>query len=135
MKQKITLLYTNRGRFSKADPRPLEDMNPKELLLYAAADCLGHTILTMLKDHSESLHNMELTVEGTLSSPTLVAESTYTSFHITYRAECKHMKDQTIISRAINLANDKYCGMLAMLRKIAPTTHETSIVTTGESEQ
>ena len=130
MTQKITLQMTPDHHFTMAEDRKLEALNPKEMLLYASLDCLAYTIKSLLKEHMTSLKNLELTLEGTLSTPTVVAESIYTHFNITYRAECHNMKEQEVISRAINLANDKYCGMLQMLRKIAPLTHDTSIVAT-----
>lgn len=130
MTQKITLQMTPDHHFTMAEDRKLEALNPKEMLLYASLDCLAYTIKSLLKEHMTSLKNLELTLEGRLSTPTVVAESIYTHFNITYRAECHNMKEQEVISRAINLANDKYCGMLQMLRKIAPLTHDTSIVAT-----
>lgn len=130
MTQKITLQMTPDHHFTMAEDRKLEALNPKEMLLYASLDCLAHTIKSLLKEHMTSLKNLELTLEGRLSTPTVVAESIYTSFNLIYRAECHNMKEQEVISRAINLANDKYCGMLQMLRKIAPLTHDTSIVAT-----
>ena len=130
MTQKITLQMTPDHHFSLSDGRNLEALNPKEMLLYASLDCLSRTITVILKERMKTLKNLELSLEGTLSTPSIVAESTYTHFHTTYRAECHTLKEQLDISHAINLAHDKYCGMLAMLRKIAPMTHETSIVTT-----
>lgn len=130
MTQKITLQMTTDHHFSIADGRNLEALNPKELLLYASLQCLAHTITGLLKEHIKVLKNLELTLEGSLSTPTVVAESTYAHFNVSYIAECHTMKEQEVVSRAINLANDKYCGMLQMLRKIAPMTHTTSIVAT-----
>jgi putative redox protein len=130
MTQKITLQMTPDHNFTMAEDRKLEALNPKEMLLYASLDCLAYTIKSLLKERMTSLKNLELTLEGTLSTPTVVAESIYTHFNITYRAECHNMHEQEVISRAINLANDNYCGMLQMLRKIAPLTHDTSIVAT-----
>ena len=117
-------------RFSIADGRNIEALNPKELLLYASLDCLARTITGLLKERISTLKNLELTLEGTLSTPTVVAESIFTHFNIVYNAECHNLKEQEVVSRAINLANDKYCGMLQMLRKIAPLTPVTSIVAT-----
>ena len=130
MTQKITLQMTPDHHFTMAEDRKLEALNPKEMLLYASLDCLAYTIKSLLKEHMTSLKNLELTLEGRLSTPTVVAESIYTSFNLIYRAECHNIKEQEVISRAINLANDKDCGMLQMLRKIAPLTHDTSIVAT-----
>ena len=130
MTQKITLQMTPDHHFVVADGRNLEALNPKEMLLYASLDCLARTLASLLKERIKRVKNMELSLEGTLSTPTVVAESTFTHFKVIYRAECHTMKEQEEISHAVNLANDKYCGMLQMLRKIAPLTHETSIVTT-----
>ena len=134
MIQKITLHMTSDHRFALNDARPLESLNPKEMLLYATVDCAGRTIVGLLKEHADSLMKLEITLEGTLSTATVVAESKYNNFNIVYSAECRSLKEQIVISRAINLAHDKYCGMLQMLRRIAPLSHETSIVTTGETE-
>ena len=130
MTQKITLQMTPDHHFTMAEGRKLEALNPKELLLYASLDCLADTIKSLLKERMTSLKNLELTLEGTLSTPTVVAESIYTHFNVIYRAECHTIKEQEVISRAINLAHDKYCGMLQMLRRVAPLTHDTSIVAT-----
>ena len=130
MTQKITPQMTAEHRFSIADGRNVEALNPKEMLLYASLECLAHTITGLLKERTKTLKNLELTLEGTLSTPTVMAESTFTHFNIVYSAECHNIKEEEVVSRAINLANDKYCGMLQMLRKIAPLTHVTSIVAT-----
>lgn len=134
MTQKITLRKNGERRFEMGDNRNINDLNPKELLLYATANCAGLTILGLLKEHVSSVTMLEISVEGTLTTPTVVAESKYSHFNIIYRAECLTMKDQLVASRAINLAHDKYCGMVQMLRRIAPLSHETSIVTVGESK-
>lgn len=128
MIQKIVINMTPERDFMLNGGAKLEKLNPKEMLLYAAADCAGRTILRLLKEHSQEMLSMEITMEGTLSTPVLQAESRYTSFNIIYNIECHTLKDQIIISRAVNLAHDKYCGLLQMLRKIAPLSHELSIV-------
>lgn len=125
---------THEGNFKLSNNATLDVLNPKEMLLYAAADCAGRTILELLKEHRQDLLSMEITLEGTLSTPILQAESRYTSFNIIYNIECRTLKDQIIISRAVNLAHDKYCGMLQMLRKIAPLSHETSIVAVADNQ-
>lgn len=133
MVQKITLRMTAEHHFVLEPERPLESLNPKEMLLYATADCASRTILGLLKEHVNDLTTLSLTLEGVLSTATVVAESKYNSFNIIYSAECRSLKEQMVVSRAINLAHDKYCGMLQMLRRIAPLSHEVSIVTTSEA--
>lgn len=129
---KITLYMDGEHHFRLDDGRQLKELNPKEMLLYAAADCAGRTIAGVLKEHIDAVTSLQISLEGTLSTPTVVAESRFTSFNIIYSAECRTLKEQIVVSRAVNLAHDKYCGLLQMLRKIAPLAHETSIVTTGE---
>ncbi len=129
---KITIHMNEERSFVLANAGHLDELNPKEMLLYATADCAGRTIISLLKEHITSVRQMEITMEGTLSTPTVVAESRYTHFNIVYRAECNTLKEQIILSRAINLTHDKYCGLLQMMRRIAPVTHETSIVATNE---
>lgn len=133
MTQKITLLMDSNHHFALSDNRSINELNSKELLLYATANCVGGTIVGLLKEHITSIGVMEITIEGTLTTPTLVTESRFSHFDIVYRIECNTLKDQIIISRAVNLAHDKYCGMIQMLRRIAPLMHETSIVATGNS--
>lgn len=132
MIQKVTLRMTGEGKFILADHPNLTDLNPKEMLLYATADCISRTVMSLLKDRRKAVTGFEISVEGTLSTPTLVAESRYTTFNIVYNAECRTLHDQIDISRAVNLAHDKYCGMVQMLKLIAPVSHETAVVATDQ---
>lgn len=133
MTQKITVRMDVNHHFILDDGRSLDALNPKEMLLYATADCAGRTIAWLLKEHISELSALSITLEGVLSTPAVVAESKYNSFNVIYSAECRTLKEQIVISRAINLAHDKHCGMLQMIRRIAPLSHEISIVTTGET--
>ena len=47
-----------------------------------------------------------------------------------YNVQCECENDQMKVSRAINLAHDKHCGGVQMLRKIAPVADEIAIVNT-----
>lgn len=132
MTLKITISLNAERQFIINDNRTLDKLNPKELMLFAAAKCAGLTIMEILKEHSQALTSLEIGVEGALSTPTLVAESRFQHFNISYNAECPTLKDQLVISRAINLAHDKYCGLIQMYRQIAPLMHQTSIVSTEE---
>lgn len=130
MIQKVTLRLNDDRNFELVGALALDELNPKELLLYATAKCAGLTIASLLKEHISEVKLMEITLEGTLSTPTVVAESRYTHLNIIYRAECQTLKEQMVISRAVNLAHDKYCGMVQMIRHIAPLSREISIVAT-----
>ena len=130
MIQKVTLRLNDDRNFELVGALTLDELNPKELLLYATAKCAGLTIVSLLKEHISEVKLMEITLEGSLSTPTVVAESRYTHLNIIYRAECQTLKEQVVVSRAVNLAHDKYCGMVQMIRHIAPLSREISIVAT-----
>ena len=119
----------NNGSFSPS-PKKIEQMNPKELMLYATAHCAALTIKGMLD--KEHIHPkwLEIEVSGELDTEALMAQSTYRTFNILYRVECTHIEEQNKIAHAIRLTNEKYCGLLQMLRRIAPVSHEISIVST-----
>lgn len=124
-----TIKMENNGSFSPS-PKKIEQMNPKELMLYATAHCAALTIKGMLD--KEHIHPkwLEIEVSGELDTETLMAQSTYRTFNILYRVECTHIEEQNKIAHAIRLTNEKYCGLLQMLRRIAPVSHEISIVST-----
>lgn len=134
MIEKITIQMNDDHTFSLLNGGSSSSLNPKALLLYATAECAGLTIVGLLKEHISAVKLLEISIEGRLSTDSLVAESQFTHLNIIYRAECNTLKDQMVISRAINLAHDKYCGMLQMVRHIAPLSHEISVVTTGDTE-
>jgi uncharacterized OsmC-like protein len=52
MTLKITIGLSDEQHFTLNDGRTLESLNPKELMLYAVAECAGLTILDILKEHS-----------------------------------------------------------------------------------
>lgn len=132
MTQNVTVRMTREGKFELADHAKLSELNPKEMLLFAAADCAGRTIISLLKDRRSAVKNFEIEMQGTLNTPTLVAESRYASFDVVYNIECRTLKEQIDISRAINLAHDKYCGLMQMLKLIAPVAHQIAITATDE---
>lgn len=132
MTQKVTIRMTRDGKFKPAGNIKLSELNPKEMLLFAAADCAGRTVISLLKERSSAVKNFEIAVEGTLNTPTLVAESRYTAIDVIYNIECRTLKEQIDISRAVNLAHDKYCGTMQMLKLIAPVSHQIAITATEE---
>ncbi|MBQ7856310.1 MAG: OsmC family protein [Alistipes sp.] len=128
MKQKVTLCLTKDGTFTLTADRNINDLNPKELLLCSAAECAGLTLYGILqKEHIRPL-KLEITVAGELNTDTVMGRSVFTSFHVGYNVECRAISEQAKIGRAINLATEKYCGLIQMLRQIAPLSHEVSIM-------
>ena len=128
MHQSITFHAEENGKFALAKPHDLEKLNPKELLLYSTALCAGMTTLSIAKKERVKLQKLEIKMSGELDTEKVEGRSQFVSFDIAYNIECKHIDEQSKVSNAVRLATDKYCGGLAMLRKIAPVSHSISIV-------
>ena len=130
MVEKVTVCMNDDSQFEICGGISVDRLNPKELLLCAAAKCAGLTVLDIMNKEHVKPKKLEVAVSGNLSTDTLRAESVFTSFDVTYNAEARTSEEHVKISRAINLGHDKYCGMVKMLRTIAPVSHEIIIVTT-----
>ena len=128
MHQSISIHTADDGHFVLGEPYKLETLNPKELLLYSTALCAGLTLKTIAEKERVKLLSLEIKMEGKLDTEKVEGKSKFDSFNIAYNIECKHIDDQSKVSHAVQLATDKYCGGLAMLRKIAPVSHSISIV-------
>lgn len=101
-----------------------DKMNPKALLLLALGRCAGLTALSIFKKMNIKPESFEIECRGEISTPTLVAESVFTSINIVYNVECETPDQQGRVNRALTLTHDKYCGMVKMMRKVAPLSHE-----------
>ena len=130
MIEKVTLQMTGNGKFRGADGTGCETMNPKELLLYAAAQCSAQTAMLIMRKERVAPKGFEISCSGELSTEELQPESVFTSFHVVYNVECGSEEDQAKVSRAIRLTHEKHCGMMQMLRRIAPVSHEVAVVST-----
>ena len=101
--QRVSVELKN-GKFRLTGGQKTDDLNPKSLILYAAAECAGLTVMGMLRKEEITPKRFEITVEGTLDTPTLMAESRYTSFSVAYNVECKSLSNQNSVSNAIHQA-------------------------------
>ena len=128
--QKVTVELCD-GKFCLAGKASADTLNPKALMLCATAKCAGLTILALLEKSKTSLKSMEITVSGELDTPTLRGDSLFKNFEVIYNAECKRLEDQDAVSKAIEQAQVQTCGLITMLRKIAPVSH---VIDVGSTE-
>lgn len=129
MIEKVTLQLTG-DTLTLGDGLRCEEMNPKALLLYAGAKCSGLTALQIMRKERIRPKRFEIGMAGELSTETVQDVSEFRSFHVVYNVECDTEDDQVKVSRAVKLAHEKYCGLVRMLGKIAPVTHEIAVVST-----
>lgn len=94
-------------------------MRPKELLLHSLAGCTGMDVIAILR---------KMRLEPTLFRVSVSAEMTeehprvFTAFHITYTVGAEIPDEK--LEKAINLSQERYCGVTAMFRNFATVTHE-----------
>lgn len=130
MIEKVTLHLDGKSGFVLDGEVKCNDLNPKALLLYAGAKCAGMTAQKIMEKERIRPKRFEISMAGELSTGTVQAESAFLSFNVVYNVECATEDDQAKVSRAVNLAHEKHCGVVRMLRKIAPVSHEVAIVST-----
>lgn len=100
-----------------------QGVRPKPLMLVALAGCTSMDIVSILKKMKVEPKRFAVAVEGTLSDE---HPKVYTRFHIIYRFTGEDL-DPEKIDKAINLSQEKYCGVTAMYRSFAQVTHEVVI--------
>ena len=127
--QKVTVCLRN-GRFRLPNMAKVDDLNPKALILCATAQCAGYTIMGILQKHKITPKSLEITVQGTLNTEKLQAESRFRSFLISYNVECKSLDEQQQVSQAIYDAQESKCGLIDLIKCAAPVSYDISIVST-----
>lgn len=99
-----------------------EDLGPipKPLLLTALSGCTGMDVIALLKKANIEPQDFSVNVQGILSKE---APITYTSIHLNYVFKGKESEQKEAL-QAVQLSQEKYCGVSAMLKKIIPVTWE-----------
>lgn len=129
MIEKVTLRLSGE-QFVPEEHMSCEAMSPKVMLLYAGAKCGGLSAMNIMRKERVSPARFEISMAGEVTEATAQEPSVFSSFHIVYNVECDTADDQVKVSRAVKLAHEKYCGMVRMLGRIAPVTHEIAVVST-----
>jgi putative redox protein len=97
---------------------------PKPLLMASLAGCTGMDVISILKKMKVEAKGLNIRVEG------IIAEDhpkIYTSMHLIYEFEGENLPMDRLI-RAIELSQEKYCGVSLSLQKAMPVTWEIKIM-------
>jgi len=97
---------------------------PKRLLMVALAGCTGMDVVSILKKMHVELDFFNLKIEGDLSDE---HPKFYKSMHIIYQFKGKDL-DPEKLRKAVDLSQEKYCGVAATLRKALDLTYEIQIL-------
>jgi len=90
---------------------------PMELLLIALGACTATDVVAILAKKRQKLNSLEVVVSGERATepPTVWAK-----LEIIYKL--RGMLEEKAVEHAIQLSEEKYCSVAAMLRKTAPIT-------------
>jgi putative redox protein len=93
---------------------------PKPLILLSLAGCTGMDVISILKKMRVEPDYFNVEVEGELTEE---HPKYYHKLHIRYIFRGKDLPLEKI-EKAVNLSQDRYCGVSKMLKEAAELTHE-----------
>jgi len=97
-----------------------EAPTPKEMVLYGLAGCTGLDVAVMLERQKIAFEDLEIEVEAEQGGS---HPKVFKQIRITYRVAAD-AGDRAKVERAIQLSEERFCGVSAMLRKTAEITWE-----------
>jgi putative redox protein len=92
---------------------------PKPLMLNALAGCTGMDVVSVLNKMKQPLSWFNIRVEGDLSDE---HPKTYKAIRLTYQFKKSDKLDDAKVIKAVNLSQEQYCGVSAMLKKVCELT-------------
>ncbi|TSA50919.1 MAG: OsmC family peroxiredoxin [Sphingobacteriales bacterium] len=93
---------------------------PKPFILTALSGCTGMDVVNILRKQRKEIEALKIKVSGEISSTPPIE---YTSIHLVYDFTGNEI-DCDAALKAVQLSQEKYCGVSAMLKKIMPVTWE-----------
>ncbi|HLZ50378.1 MAG TPA: OsmC family protein [Candidatus Acidoferrum sp.] len=100
---------------------------PMELVLMALGACTATDVVSILKKKRQKLDSLEVICSGERAAE---PPSVWTKLEILYRL--RGCLEEAAVQRAIELSEQKYCSVSAMLQKTAKLTWRHEILPPGE---
>ena len=97
---------------------------PKPMMLLSLGGCTGMDVVSILKKMRVDLKGFNVDVEATMTD---VHPKYYDHFTITYTFKGKNLPMDKL-EKAINLSQERYCGVSEMLRKSSTIEHKIIVV-------
>jgi putative redox protein len=109
------------GHILRMDTKPAgggnnEGPSPKPLLLSALAGCTGIDVVGMLNKMRVSFSDFSIETRAPLTDE---HPRVYTELELIYKIKVSE-EDKEKVEKAVNLSEEKYCGVSAMLKKAFP---------------
>lgn len=103
------------AKFGGQDKGP----RPKPLLLLSLAGCTGMDVISLLQKMRVEIEDLKIEVSGELTEE---HPKYYHKIDLIYRFKGEGI-DRNKVEKAVNLSQDKYCGVSAMLKKVAEISY------------
>jgi len=97
---------------------------PKSLMLLALGGCTGMDVVSILKKMRIEFENVSVIVEGELTQE---YPKYYHSMHVIYEFKGPNLPFEKL-RRAVELSEEKYCGVSAVYKKAVKMTSEIRII-------
>lgn len=97
---------------------------PKPLMLTALAGCTGMDVVAILKKMRVEFDDFNVTVEGDLTDE---YPKQFSKMNVIYRFKGKDLPLDKL-QKAVNLSEERYCGVSALYKKAIEITSEIQIV-------
>jgi putative redox protein len=97
---------------------------PKALMMLALAGCSGMDVVSILEKMRVELDDFNIRIESELNDE---HPKFYTKMHVIYEFKGKDL-DLEKLKKAVDLSQDKYCGVSANYKKAMDVTFEIKIV-------
>ena len=97
---------------------------PKPLMLAALGGCTGMDVVSILKKMRVEFQGVNICVEGELTEE---HPKQYSKMHVIYEFTGKNLPIDKL-EKAVNLSDERYCGVSALYKKAIPVTSEIRIL-------
>jgi putative redox protein len=93
---------------------------PKPLMMVALAGCTGMDVVSLLKKMRVDVESFSVKVVGNVTEE---HPKHFDAMHVVYEFKGKDLPMDKLV-KAVNLSDEKYCGVSATLKKGIKITHE-----------
>lgn len=93
---------------------------PKPLLMVSLGGCTGMDVISIARKMRQDVTDFEMEITGDISDE---FPKEYTAIHIIYRFKGTNLEMEKL-EKAVNLSQERYCGVSEVLRKALNLTYE-----------
>jgi putative redox protein len=99
-------------------------VRPKPLQLVALGGCTGMDVVSILAKMRVDIEDFQMVIEGDMTEE---HPKHYQSIHVIYQFKGKNLPMDKL-QKAVEMSDEKYCGVSALYKKAIPVTHEIRVV-------